>query len=106
MYETLAVVALFVLVYSSVAGAVERTWISGPIVFTCFGLLTGPRGLASIVFTVMVVNSGLPASGPLVMTVACTIMLSIIGHGLSADPWARAYGERRKLVAGKRHPSG
>jgi NhaP-type Na+/H+ or K+/H+ antiporter len=45
MYETLALIALFTLVYSSVAGAVERTWISGPIVFTCFGLLVGPIGL-------------------------------------------------------------
>ena len=45
MYETLALIALFILVYSSVAGAVERTWISGPIVFTCFGLLVGPIGL-------------------------------------------------------------
>ena len=46
MYETLAVLALFILVYSSVAGAVERTRISGPIVFTCFGLLIGPAGFA------------------------------------------------------------
>ena len=45
MYETLALIALFTLVYSSVAGGVERTWISGPIVFTCFGLLVGPLGL-------------------------------------------------------------
>ncbi|MDX2457842.1 MAG: cation:proton antiporter [Gammaproteobacteria bacterium] len=45
MYETLALIALFALVYSPVAGAVERTWISGPIVFTCFGLLVGPLGL-------------------------------------------------------------
>ena len=45
MYETLALIALFVLVYSSVAGAVERTWISGSIVCTCFGLLVGPIGL-------------------------------------------------------------
>ena len=27
MYETLTVLALFALVYSSVAGAIERTWI-------------------------------------------------------------------------------
>jgi len=66
----------------------------------------GPRGLASIVFTVMVVNSGLPESGPLVMTVACTIMLSIIGHGITANPWARAYGERRQLAASDRHSPG
>ena len=44
MYETLALLTVFVLVYSSVAGAIERSWISGPIMFTCFGLLIGPVG--------------------------------------------------------------
>ena len=57
----------------------------------------GPRGLASIVFAVIVVNSGLPDSGPLAMTVVCTIILSIIAHGITANPWAKAYGERRRL---------
>jgi NhaP-type Na+/H+ or K+/H+ antiporter len=57
----------------------------------------GPRGLASIVFAVIVVNSGLPASGPLAMTVACTIILSILAHGVTANSWARAYSERRRL---------
>lgn len=56
----------------------------------------GPRGLASIVFAVMVVNSGLPDSGPLTMTVVCTIILSIIAHGITANPWAKVYGERRR----------
>jgi NhaP-type Na+/H+ or K+/H+ antiporter len=55
----------------------------------------GPRGLASIVFAVIVLNSGLPDSGPLAMTVVCTIVLSIIAHGITANPWARAYGRRR-----------
>lgn len=45
MYETLAILAIFVLAYSTVAGAVERSWISGPIIFTLFGLLIGPFGL-------------------------------------------------------------
>jgi NhaP-type Na+/H+ or K+/H+ antiporter len=53
------------------------------------------RGLASIVFAVIVLNSGLPDSGPLAMTVVCTIILSIIAHGLTANPWASAYGRRR-----------
>mgnify|MGYP001812395031 CR=1 FL=1 len=56
----------------------------------------GPRGLASIVFAVIVVNSGLPDSGPLAMTVVCTIVLSIIAHGITANPWAKAYGARRQ----------
>ncbi len=45
MYQTLAILALFILVYSSIAGRVERSWLSGPIVFTLFGLLIGPVGL-------------------------------------------------------------
>jgi NhaP-type Na+/H+ or K+/H+ antiporter len=56
----------------------------------------GPRGMASIVFAVMVTNSGLPDSGPLAMTVVCTIMRSILAHGITANPWARAYGKRRQ----------
>jgi len=50
MYEDLAILALFVLVYSSIAGRVERTWVSGPIVFTIFGLLIGPVGLDLLSF--------------------------------------------------------
>lgn len=46
----------------------------------------GPRGLASIVFAVIVLNKHLPGGGTISMTVVCTIMLSIILHGLSANP--------------------
>jgi NhaP-type Na+/H+ or K+/H+ antiporter len=58
----------------------------------------GPRGLASIVFGVILVNANLPNSGPIAMTVVCTIMLSILAHGITANPWARAYGERGRLA--------
>jgi len=61
----------------------------------------GPRGLASIVFAVIVVNANLPNSGPIAMTVVCTIMLSIVAHGVSANPWARGLGERSQ-----REPNG
>ena len=46
----------------------------------------GPRGLASIVFAVIVMNAHLPGGATLLMTVNCTILMSIIGHGLSANP--------------------
>ena len=45
MYENIAIIAIFILIYSSVAGKIERSWISGPIVYTCFGLLIGAQGL-------------------------------------------------------------
>jgi sodium/hydrogen antiporter len=45
MYQNAAVLAAFLLIYSAIAGRVERSWISGPIVFTGIGLLLGPDGL-------------------------------------------------------------
>jgi NhaP-type Na+/H+ or K+/H+ antiporter len=56
----------------------------------------GPRGLASIVFAVIVIDSKMVAQDPVVLVVACTILLSIIAHGISANPWAEAYGKRRQ----------
>ncbi len=47
----------------------------------------GPRGLASVVFTVIVLDSGLPNTGTIAMTVACTIILSILLHGITAKPF-------------------
>jgi NhaP-type Na+/H+ or K+/H+ antiporter len=55
----------------------------------------GPRGLASIVFAVIVIEEAVPDSQFLARIVATTVLLSIIGHGLSANPWATAFGRRR-----------
>ncbi len=46
----------------------------------------GPRGLASVVFAVIVLHEHLPGGNTIVMTVVCTILLSVIAHGLSANP--------------------
>jgi NhaP-type Na+/H+ or K+/H+ antiporter len=54
----------------------------------------GPRGLASIVFAVMVINHHLPGGDVLVATTAWTILLSVVAHGLSANPLATGYGAR------------
>ena len=54
----------------------------------------GPRGLASVVFAVIVVNANVPNGGVIAATAVCTIMLSILGHGVTANPWARGFGER------------
>jgi len=45
MYQNAALLAAFLLIYSAIAGRVERSWISGPIVFTAVGLILGPDGL-------------------------------------------------------------
>ena len=45
MYSDITLIGLFILVYSAIAGGVERTPITGPIVFTVFGAALGPVGL-------------------------------------------------------------
>ena len=46
MYIELAILSLFVFVYSLVAGRLERTPLSGPIVFVLVGVLIGPMMLS------------------------------------------------------------
>ena len=56
----------------------------------------GPRGLASIVFAVIVMDKHLPGGGIIAITVVCTIVLSIVAHGLSANPLVAALVARLK----------
>ncbi|NOR49452.1 MAG: sodium:proton antiporter, partial [Desulfuromonadales bacterium] len=52
MYENLAILALFVFVYSLVSGGLEKTPFNGAIVFTAFGLILGPLGLGFLTLEV------------------------------------------------------
>jgi sodium/hydrogen antiporter len=49
----------------------------------------GPRGLASIVFAIIVFDVGLPHKETIILTAVCTILLSIILHGFTANPFIR-----------------
>ena len=52
----------------------------------------GPRGLASIVFGVVVVDAaGLPHTATLTVAIAVTVALSVLAHGLTAQPLAARY---------------
>ena len=46
----------------------------------------GPRGLASIVFGVIVFDAGVPGRETIAVTVVLTVLLSIILHGATANP--------------------
>ncbi|QFU16234.1 cation:proton antiporter [Microvirga thermotolerans] len=54
----------------------------------------GPRGLASVVFAIIVLDANLPASDVLTATVAWTVILSILAHGLTASPLTEAFARR------------
>ena len=56
----------------------------------------GPRGLASIVFLVIVAQDKLPGEDTIIAVTVATVALSIVAHGLTANPWATAFGARMK----------
>jgi NhaP-type Na+/H+ or K+/H+ antiporter len=46
----------------------------------------GPRGLASIVFAVIIFDAAVPGRDTVAITTACTVLLSILAHGATANP--------------------
>jgi sodium/hydrogen antiporter len=64
----------------------------------------GPRGLASIVFTVLIVDEALPGVPLITTIVAATVALSIVAHGVTAAWATRRYGAWFEAAA-QRDPS-
>ena len=58
----------------------------------------GPRGLASIVFAIIVINAGVPQGRFLALVVICTVFLSLMAHGISAHPLAKWIGRKEKGI--------
>jgi NhaP-type Na+/H+ or K+/H+ antiporter len=54
----------------------------------------GPRGLASIVFGVIVMQYELVAMYEVVATAVCTVLLSVVLHGLTANPWVARFRQQ------------
>jgi NhaP-type Na+/H+ or K+/H+ antiporter len=54
----------------------------------------GPRGLASIVFGIIVLEKGVAESKFIATVVAVTVILSLVAHGISANPLARVMGQK------------
>ncbi len=54
----------------------------------------GPRGLASVVFCVMLLDTNLPHKELLSHVVVVTVLLSILLHGVTANAWAESFAKR------------
>ena len=76
-YWNLLWLAGLILIFSTVAGRVERTWISGPMLFTGLGLLLGPLGLDLL---------ELPIDGEMLRRLAeLTLALVLFSDAANAD---------------------
>jgi sodium/hydrogen antiporter len=66
----------------------------------------GPRGLASIVFAVLVLEDGtLPHTDTILLATYVTVGLSVLAHGLSAAPLARRYARWYEAHPHDRRPA-
>jgi NhaP-type Na+/H+ or K+/H+ antiporter len=117
-----AMASLTVIRMLPVAIALARAGLGWPAVL--FVGWFGPRGLASVVFGLLALEDlAESAAKPAVAVIAFTVLLSVVAHGLSADPLARHYGPRltpphtaspaelaevpeRRLIRGSRSPAG
>ena len=61
----------------------------------------GPRGLASIVFAIIVLNKGVPGGKFVAMVVVLTVFFSLVAHGVSANPLAKLLGQSEGKKAGE-----
>lgn len=59
----------------------------------------GPRGLASIVFALMVVEQfDTAVSDEILVAVGVTVLLSVYAHGITDMPWTRSYARRAQAL--------
>ena len=93
MYIELAILALFIFIYSMVAGRIERSAISGPMVFVIAGFLMGPFGFGWLKGDATSDDLRTMAEVPngefLALVVICTVLFSLVAHGITAHPLAR-----------------
>jgi sodium/hydrogen antiporter len=88
-----AVLSLTVVRMLPVAIAMARARLGLPA--TVFVGWFGPRGLASVVFGLLALEDlAGPAAKPVITVIAFTVLLSVLAHGLTADPLASRYGPR------------
>ena len=59
----------------------------------------GPRGLATIVFAVLVLDEKLPGNDTIMLAAGWTVLLSVIAHGVTANPLVRRMATRPSTQA-------
>ena len=93
MYSNLAVLAVFALAFSVVAGRIERSRVSGPIVFIFFGLLAGPMFVGLIDFDIEAVELRVIAD----LTLALVLFIDAANANLKCRPGCEK-GSTRRVV--------
>ena len=92
LYAILSLTVIRMLpIFLSLAGTGENT--ASKLFLGWFG----PRGLASLVFAIIVVNEGVPGGGFIAMVVVLTVFFSLVAHGISANPLAKLLAKKTDM---------
>jgi len=59
----------------------------------------GPRGLATIVFAILVLDAKLPGNDAIMLAAGWTVLLSVIAHGVTANPLVKTIATRSEEAA-------
>jgi NhaP-type Na+/H+ or K+/H+ antiporter len=90
LYSVLSLTIVRVVpMFAALTGAGERT--DNKLFIAWFG----PRGLASIVFAIIVLNADVEHNALLAVIAVCTVFLSVFAHGLTANPLASWLASRQ-----------
>ena len=88
----LAAITLFVARPAAVALVLRKAAVSGSA--RAFLAWFGPRGLASLLLALLVVEAKYPGSEMILAVVGVVVTVSIVLHGVSATPLTKLYAER------------
>ncbi|UGY91233.1 cation:proton antiporter [Streptomyces gobiensis] len=92
-----AVLSLAVVRIAAVAVAMVGSGVRGETVLF-FGWF-GPRGLASVLFALLVVEqAGIARADTIMLVAGTTVILSVYAHGITAAPWARGFSRRAQRL--------
>ena len=59
----------------------------------------GPRGLATIVFAILIFDEKLPGNETMILAAGWTVLLSVIAHGVTANPLVKRMAVRSAELA-------
>ena len=63
----------------------------------------GPRGLATIVFAVLVFDEKLPGNDTIMLATGWTVFLSVVAHGVTANPLVRRMARQSEQLDARTH---
>jgi len=61
----------------------------------------GPRGLATIVFAILILDAKLPGNDTIMLAAGWIVLLSVIAHGVTANPLVKAISTREKAATSR-----